>query len=247
MATFQRVGIKEARLLLPGTILWLPPKDQIEEDRYTSPLLLDGAFNHPVVILSFQEPNRVKYHSWAEIAIITSFHGSTIKSHLAAKGIKHSTGVEAAEKAGYLRIVTASKPHAKDVLHLRDGKGMKRDSAYVNVKETFWVEVSALAKYGLGEDLNAYSLTNQSLKKLREGAEEYKERKRVKEEKAAKKEKGAKERDGKEKEVTQSKKKVQVERKSRAKPKRSTGKVVSTGRVTKPRKSKLIKMLGKKA
>lgn len=71
-----------------------------------------------------------------------------IKSHLAQKGIKYRTENLAAERSGYLRIVTSSKPFAKDVLKLKNGKGMGKDSAYVNVKKTYGVGVSALAKYG---------------------------------------------------------------------------------------------------
>jgi hypothetical protein len=85
---------------------------------------------------------------------ITSFSGTMIKSHLALKGIKYRSGTLAAERAGYLRIVTSSKPHAKDVLKLKNRKGMGKDAAYVNVKKTYGVAVSALAKHGQkGEDV----------------------------------------------------------------------------------------------
>ncbi len=98
---------------------------------------------------------------------MTSFHGNTIKSHLAQKGIKHRTGTLAAEKAGYLRVVTSSKPYAKDVLKLRNGNGMKRDCSYVNVKQTFGVEVAALARYGgKGVDVE-YVFTFKPMRRVR--------------------------------------------------------------------------------
>ncbi|KAF8854613.1 hypothetical protein BDZ45DRAFT_693257 [Acephala macrosclerotiorum] len=177
MATFRPVVASEVKSLTPGTILWLPPKGQLPDGTYTDRTLLDGGYNHPVIIVSCPPAKEIKYKSHAEIAIITSFHGNTIKSHLAQKGIKYTTGTLAAQKAGYLRIVTSSKPHAKDALKLRNGKGMKRDCAYVNVKQTFGVEVSALAKYGgKGEDVDAYRLTAHATKALVGVVSEYRER-----------------------------------------------------------------------
>jgi len=100
---------------------------------------------------------------------MTSFHGSTVKAHLAAKGIKTDSGTEAAERSGHLRVVTASKPHAKDVLKLRNGKGMKRDSSYVGIRRTYIIELRALALYGFGkEEVDAYRLTAHATKKLLE-------------------------------------------------------------------------------
>ena len=98
---------------------------------------------------------------------MTSFHGSTVKAHLAAKGIHTASGTLAAERSGHLRVVTASKPHAKDVLKLRDGKGMKRDSCYVGIRRTYAVELRVLALYGFGrEEVDAYRLTAHATKKL---------------------------------------------------------------------------------
>ncbi|CZR54737.1 uncharacterized protein PAC_04621 [Phialocephala subalpina] len=176
MATFRPVVASEVKSLAPGTILWLPPKDQLPVGTYADPKLLDGGYNHPVIIVSYPPVKEVKYTSRVEIAIVTSFHGNTIKSHLAQKGINYKTGTLAAQKAGYLRIVTSSKPHAKDVLKLRNGKGMKRDCAYVNVKQTFGIEIAALAKYGgKGEDAE---LTAHAIKALVEAVLESRKRKR---------------------------------------------------------------------
>lgn len=98
---------------------------------------------------------------------MTSFHGSTVKAHLASKGIRTASGTLAAERSGHLRVVTASKPHAKDVLKLRDGKGMKRDSCYVGIRRTYSVELRVLALYGFGrEEVDAYRLTAHATKKL---------------------------------------------------------------------------------
>jgi hypothetical protein len=65
-------------------------------------------------------------------------------------------------------VVTASKPHAKDTLKLRNGKGMKRDYAYVNFKDTYKVSLGALARYGFGkkEEVDAYRLTNHAVRVL---------------------------------------------------------------------------------
>lgn len=98
---------------------------------------------------------------------MTSFHGSTVKAHLASKGIVTASSSLAAERSGHLRVVTASKPHAKDVLKLRDGKGMNRDSCYVGIRRTYGVELRVLALYGFGrEEVDAYRLTAHATKKL---------------------------------------------------------------------------------
>ena len=98
---------------------------------------------------------------------MTSFNGTPIKKHLATKGIKHKFGAVAAQRSGYLRVVTASKPCAKDTLKLRNGRGMKRDCSYVNFKKSYEVSLSALARYGLGkEEVDKYRLTAHALKVL---------------------------------------------------------------------------------
>lgn len=109
---------------------------------------------------------------------MTSFNGTSIKKHLAAKGIKKRTGAEAAAFSGYLRVATASKPFAQDTLKLRNNKGMKRDCSYVNIKNTYTVELRALALYGSRkEEVDTYRLTAHATKKLIEAILEHKERK----------------------------------------------------------------------
>ncbi|TVY51615.1 hypothetical protein LSUE1_G010148, partial [Lachnellula suecica] len=167
MTTFRLVAAAETPRVLAGTIMFLPPKNIVPKGAYTDPKLLDGAFNHPCAIVSCPSPKEITHTSHVEIAIMTSFHGSTVKAHLASKGIKTSSGALAAERSGHLRVVTASKPLAKDVLKLRDGKGMKRDSCYVGIRRTYSVELRVLALYGFGrEEVDAYRLTAHALRKL---------------------------------------------------------------------------------
>jgi hypothetical protein len=97
---------------------------------------------------------------------MTSFHGAAIKKHIAAKGIKYNTGNLAAHSLGYLRVAMESKPFAKDTLKLRNGKAMKRDFCYVNVKKSYVIELRALAQYGFKEPVDAYRLTAHSMKTL---------------------------------------------------------------------------------
>ena len=97
---------------------------------------------------------------------MTSFHGRAIKKHMASKGVKVNTGVLAAQRFGYLRVATESKPFAKDTLKLRNGKAMKRDFCYVNVKKSYVIELKALARYGLREEVDVYRLTAQATTKL---------------------------------------------------------------------------------
>jgi hypothetical protein len=97
---------------------------------------------------------------------MTSFHGTAIKKHVAAKGVKLKTGALAAQRFGYLRVATESRPFAKDTLKLRNGKAMKRDFCYVNVKQSYVIELQALAQYGFKESVDAYRLTAQATKKL---------------------------------------------------------------------------------
>jgi hypothetical protein len=98
---------------------------------------------------------------------MTSFNGTTIRAHLAKKGISTSNGAEAAARGGYLRVVTASKPHALGTLKLRHGKGMKRDCSYVGVRKTYKISLRGLALYGgPKEEVDAYRLTAHALKVL---------------------------------------------------------------------------------
>ncbi|PMD58039.1 uncharacterized protein K444DRAFT_481938, partial [Hyaloscypha bicolor E] len=144
---------EDASKILPGVVMFLPPPKIIPKGAFTDSELLDGAFNHPVVVLSI--PVDVQYNSHVEIAI-----------HVASKGMKYNTGNLAAHRLGYLRVATESKPFAKDTLKLRNGKAMKRDFCYVNVKKSYMIELQALAQYGFKEPVDAYRLTAHSLKTL---------------------------------------------------------------------------------
>jgi hypothetical protein len=97
---------------------------------------------------------------------MTSFHGTAIKKHAATKGVKLNTGILAAQRFGYLRVKTESRPFAKDTLKLRNGKAMKRDFCHVNVKQSYVIELQALAQYGFKELVDAYRLTAHATKKL---------------------------------------------------------------------------------
>jgi len=103
---------------------------------------------------------------------MTSFAGTPIKTHLKSKGITARTGAAAALRAGYLRVVTASKPHAKDALKLQNGKGMKRDYSYVNYKDTYTVSLGTLARYGCGnEGVDGFVVASHAVKVLLEDVE----------------------------------------------------------------------------
>ncbi|RDL31341.1 uncharacterized protein BP5553_09550 [Venustampulla echinocandica] len=167
MDKFEFLTAAQAPRIAPGTIMFLPPKDRVCNGAYTDPELHTGAYNHPVVIISCPEDQPMKHHSLVEVAIMTSFNGTSIRKHLAAKGIEIRTEALAAQRAGYLRVVTTSKPHTHDTLKLRNGKGMKRDCSYVGIRETYRVQLSALALYGSAkEEVDRYRLTGHATKRL---------------------------------------------------------------------------------
>jgi len=49
--------------------MFLPPREAIPKGAFTDHGLLDGAFNHPVVVLSI--PVDVQYNSHVEFAIVS--------------------------------------------------------------------------------------------------------------------------------------------------------------------------------
>ncbi len=49
--TFKFIPCSEAPKITPGTILFLPPQDQIPKGTYVDPKLQNGAFNHPIIVL----------------------------------------------------------------------------------------------------------------------------------------------------------------------------------------------------
>jgi hypothetical protein len=74
MVFFRHITEAEVSCLVPGTILWLPPKDQLPAGAYIDPLLLrgnEGALNHPVVIVSCPPSKAMKSSSHVEVAIVS--------------------------------------------------------------------------------------------------------------------------------------------------------------------------------
>lgn len=137
----------EAPRVKAGTIMFLPPRNKVPSKALTDPNLRIS----PVVILSCPEPKKISLNSQVKIAIVshtqayphsilffhskilrltkdkqmTSFNNTSIKKHMANKGIKFRSGVVAAQCSGYVRLVTASKPYTNNALKLRNGKGIK--------------------------------------------------------------------------------------------------------------------------
>lgn len=70
MSNFRLVAEAEAPRVLAGTIMFLPPKDKTPKGAWTDPELLDGAFNHPVAIVSCPQPKEIQHTSHVEIAIV---------------------------------------------------------------------------------------------------------------------------------------------------------------------------------
>jgi hypothetical protein len=69
--TFRLISAVEASRVAEGTIMFLPPHDQIPKTAYTDPLLNIGAYNHPVVILSCPSKD-LKLDSHVKIAIVSN-------------------------------------------------------------------------------------------------------------------------------------------------------------------------------
>lgn len=81
MVFFRHIAEAEVSCLVQGTILWLPPKDQLPAGTYVDPLLLgnnEGACNHPVVIVSCPPSKEIKTSSHVEVAIV-SFPNTGVK------------------------------------------------------------------------------------------------------------------------------------------------------------------------
>jgi len=59
--------------ILPGTVMFLPPREVVPKFAFIDPALLGGAFNHPVVILDCPKPT--KHDSRVEFVIVgQKFH-----------------------------------------------------------------------------------------------------------------------------------------------------------------------------
>lgn len=86
MVFFRHIADTEASLLGPGTILWLPPKDQLPAGAYVDPVLLtdnEGALNHPVVIVSSPPSKQMKVSSHVEVAIVSHpYQFAIFRKHL---------------------------------------------------------------------------------------------------------------------------------------------------------------------
>jgi len=73
MNKFKVLQPADAPKILPGTVMFLPPREVVPKSVFTDPALLDGAFNHPVVILDCPKPT--KHDSRGEFVIVShKFH-----------------------------------------------------------------------------------------------------------------------------------------------------------------------------
>lgn len=73
MNKFKVIQPADTPKILPGTVMFLPPREVIPKSVFTDPALLGGAFNHPVVILDCPKP--AKHDSRVEFVIVSQkFH-----------------------------------------------------------------------------------------------------------------------------------------------------------------------------
>lgn len=73
MNKFKVLQPADAPKILPGTVMFLPPREVVPKSVFTDPALLDGAFNHPVVIIDC--PKSTRCDSRVEFAIVSqNFH-----------------------------------------------------------------------------------------------------------------------------------------------------------------------------
>jgi hypothetical protein len=73
MAIFRLISPSEPPKIKPGTIMFLPPRSGIPTGARTDPEMNEGAFNHPVAIVSCPETKKMKHNSLVEIAIVSLF------------------------------------------------------------------------------------------------------------------------------------------------------------------------------
>ncbi|TGO82683.1 hypothetical protein BPOR_0778g00020 [Botrytis porri] len=153
----QSQHIKE---ITPGTIVWLPSKEDIVHNAYVDPKLHVNAFDHPAVIVSM--PNPANGFSVVEIAIMTSLGSRTLHE---TKKLGH--------RSFLFRVRTTQLPSAKVDITLKDGKGMKGKYSFVNCRESWRVQIGTLGFYtrgrevGAGKEVDWLRLTTASLEKLR--------------------------------------------------------------------------------
>lgn len=70
MSNFRLIAKAEAQRVMAGTIMFLPPREQVPKGAYTDPGLQVGAFNHPVVIAFCPQPKEITLSSHVEIAVV---------------------------------------------------------------------------------------------------------------------------------------------------------------------------------
>ncbi|TEY87463.1 hypothetical protein BOTCAL_0002g00720 [Botryotinia calthae] len=146
--------------ITPGTVVWLPSKEDIVPNAFVDPQLHVNAFDHPAVIVSM--PNPASGVSVVEIAIMTSLGSRTLHE---TKKLGH--------RSRLFRVRTAQLPSAKVDITFRDGKGMKGKYSFVNCRESWRVQIGTLGFYargrggGPGKDIEWLRLTTLSLEKLR--------------------------------------------------------------------------------
>ncbi|KAF7927972.1 hypothetical protein BELL_0715g00050 [Botrytis elliptica] len=146
--------------ITPGTVVWLPSKEDIVHHAYVDPKLHVNAFDHPAVIVSM--PNPANGFSVVEIAIMTSLGSRTLHE---TKKLGH--------RSLLFRVRTAQLPSAKVDITFKEGKGMKGKYSFVNCRESWRVQIGTLGFYargrgtGQGRNIEWLRLTTASLDKLR--------------------------------------------------------------------------------
>ncbi|KAK1991164.1 hypothetical protein LX36DRAFT_736433 [Colletotrichum falcatum] len=133
---------------LSGKLMWLPPQRSIPRD-LLEPVLDNGAYDHPVVVMS----NNPSPEGLVEVFLITSFGKRSIDEAFTPKW-KHWLQ--------YAPIAPAVHPDIPR-LHLVDGCPPLGKPSYVNTRQAHMVHLSALRPHR-GGDLAIDSL---SLKKLK--------------------------------------------------------------------------------
>jgi hypothetical protein len=69
MNMFKLLQPADASRILPRTVMFLPPREIISKAAFTDPELLDGAFNHPVVVIP--RPESTKHDSRIEFVVVS--------------------------------------------------------------------------------------------------------------------------------------------------------------------------------
>ncbi|KAI6520477.1 hypothetical protein MCOR05_010811 [Pyricularia oryzae] len=138
---------REFRTNLDGLFMWLPPCGEVSPEN--SPTLAgctkrldNGAYNHPVVILS----STASAGGTVLVLLMTSFGGHTLQDRIAKKHKKE------AERLAESHIPIAPlKPHGPHniVLHTSESRKLKKN-CYINTEKLILVKLSVLQSYGSG-------------------------------------------------------------------------------------------------